>query len=69
MYSSRTQDPRAQRRQGLTWADHESMNVVQSPAPKPASSTANPGSLVEPSSVDLFSFAANLFLSVQLELS
>ena len=30
--------------------DHESTNVVQSPAPNPASSTGNPGSLVEPSS-------------------
>jgi hypothetical protein len=30
--------------------DHESTNVVQTPAPNPASSTANPGSLMEPSS-------------------
>ena len=47
MYSSRTQGLRAQHRWGL---DHESTNVVQSPAPNPASSTANPGSLMEPSS-------------------
>ncbi|KAF8502836.1 hypothetical protein F5888DRAFT_1121021 [Russula emetica] len=33
--------------------DHGSTNVVQAPGPNPASSTANPGSLMEPSSPSL----------------